>query len=160
MRTAVAALAIFFGHAAMAQVSFHNVELRTSWQGLEEGQEGRLVLERTTIRFVAENGRELSLPPHVVKALVYSRVSGRRCKAALMPAVFFPPTLALMLTKGRKHYVQISFDDGRENVGAVEFKLHKSNYRGALRGLEQVTGLAMKYEQEGIKDTHQTIAAR
>jgi len=54
----------------------------------------------------------------------------------------------------------VSFNDGKDLAGAVEFKLHKSNYRGVLRTVEEVTGLTMAYDQEGVKDTKQTVASR
>ena len=54
----------------------------------------------------------------------------------------------------------VTFNDGAELVGAVEFKLHKSNYRAVLRTVEQVTNLTMHYDQEGVKDTKQTEATR
>jgi len=66
----------------------------------------------------------------------------------------------LLFSKGRKHYMTISFNDGADLVGAVEFKLHKSNYRGVLRTVEQVSGQTMHYDQEGVKDTKQTVATR
>jgi len=160
MRNAIRVLLFCLAFPAFARVSFNKVELRTNVQGLTQGQTGTLVVERDAIRFVAGAGDSLSLPASAVKTIVYSRVSGRRCKAALFPAVLFPPTLALLLSKGRKHYVELAFDDGQERIGAVEFKLHKSNYRGALRALEQVTGLALLYEQEGIRDSRQSVAAR
>ena len=45
-------------------------------------------------------------------------------------------------------------------IGAVEFKLHKSNFRGVLRTVEQVSKVEMKFEQEGIKDERKTVARR
>jgi hypothetical protein len=147
MKNAMRVLLFSLAFPAFARVSFNKVELRTNVQGLRQGQTGTLVVERDAIRFVAGERHSLSLPASAVKTVVYSRVSGRRCKAALFPAVLFPPTLALLLSKGRKHYLELAFDDGQERIGAVEFKLHKSNYRGALRALEQVTGLAHRLER-------------
>ena len=54
----------------------------------------------------------------------------------------------------------LSFDDGGKQKGAIEFKLHKSNYRGVLRTVEQITDLTMKVDDEGIKDKEQTVATR
>ena len=64
------------------------------------------------------------IPSKSVTESFYSRVSGRRIGAAILISPL------LLLTKGRKHYATLTFDDGADNVGAVEFKLHKSNYRG------------------------------
>ena len=160
MRKTLTPLMALLALPAFAQVAFKNAEMRTSLRGLRQGDAGTLIVERGTVRFLTDSGRSLSLPAPAVKKVVYSRVSGRRWKAALFPAPVFPPTLLLMFSKGRKHYLELAFDDGHVLVGAVEFKLHKSNYRGALRAVEQATGLPALYEQEGIKDTRQTLAAR
>ena len=160
MRRILTPLIMFLALPGFAQVAFKNAEMRTSLQGLRQGDEGKLVVERDTVRFLTDSGRSLSLPVTAVKKVIYSRVSGRRWKAALFPAPVFPPTLLLMFSKGRKHYLELALDDGHDLAGAVEFKLHKSNYRGALRAVEQVTGLTALYEQEGIKDTRQALAAR
>jgi hypothetical protein len=54
----------------------------------------------------------------------------------------------------------ITFDDSKDMVGAVEFQLDKNNYRGVLRAVEQVSGVSMQYDQEGIKGSEQDVAAR
>ncbi len=54
----------------------------------------------------------------------------------------------------------LTFNDGEEMVGAVEFKLHKGNYRSCLRSVEQITGLTMGYDQEGIKESEQEVSKR
>jgi hypothetical protein len=79
-------------------------------------------------------------------------VSGRRIGAAILV------TPLLLFSKGRKHYMTITFDDGKNAVGAVEFKLHKGNYRPILRSVETVAGVKMQYDQEGIKDKEQQPA--
>ncbi len=147
-------LVLTFSVQASAQLSFSKVEARTGFGLAEEGDKGNLVLDNDTIRLVKKNGMEyFSLPTDAVTDMFYSRVSGRRIKTA----IFVSPLL--LLTKGRKHYVTITFDDPQAS-GAVELKLDKKNYVGILRSLEQVTGMSMQYEQEGIKDTEQGVAAR
>ena len=54
----------------------------------------------------------------------------------------------------------LSFDDGGDIVGAVEFKLDKKNYRGVMRAVEQVSGVELVFDQEGIKDEKETVASR
>ena len=66
----------------------------------------------------------------------------------------------LLFSKGKKHYLTIGFDDSKEMVGAVEFKLDKSNYRGILRAVEAVSNVTLEFEQEGIKDEKENIAER
>ncbi len=140
--------------SAAGELAFSKVETRTAFGLADEGDEGNLVLGDQTIRLVEKDGTEyFSLPTASVTDLFYSRVSGRRIKSA----IFISPIL--FLSKGRKHYVTISFY-GPETSGALELKLDKKNYLGILRSLEQVTGIAMQYEQEGIKDTEQDVATR
>lgn len=53
----------------------------------------------------------------------------------------------------------VTFDDGGSQVGAVEFRLDKKNYRGVLRSLEQVAGVTAKFDQEGVKAEEEGFAA-
>ena len=45
----------------------------------------------------------------------------------------------LALTKSKKHFVGITWDDGGKK-GGLAFQADKSDYRGLLAGLEGVTG--------------------
>ena len=137
-----------------AQMRFKKVEIRTAYGNAEQGNNGELVVDGQNVRFVKGKSELFSIPSKALTELFYSRVSGRRIKTA----IFVSPLL--LLTKGRKHYLTMSFNDGKSAVGAVEFQLHKSNYRGVLRALEEVSGLTMKYDQEGIKGTDQDVASR
>ena len=140
---------------AWSQASFKKVELRTTFGSAEQGNHGQLVVSARSVQFAKKSGAEyFSIPTDAVTEIFYSRVSGRRIGAAILVSPL------LLLTKGRKHYLTLAFDDGSDLVGAVEFQLHKSNYRGTLRSIEQVTGLEMLYDQEGIKATKQTVASR
>ena len=134
---------------------FKKVEIRTSFGSAEQGKNGNLVVDSNEIRFVDKKGREyLSIPTDSVNDLFYSRVSGRRIGAAILITPF------LLFSKGKKHYLTIGFDDSKDMVGAVEFKLHKSNYRGILRAIEAVSNVTVEFEQEGIKDEKENIATR
>ena len=141
--------------SAYGQMTFKKVQTRTTFGAAEQGNKGKLVIDGKQIRFTKNNGAEyFTIPAEAVSELYYSRVSGRRIGAAILVTPF------LLFSKGRKHYLTLTFNDGADLVGAVEFKLHKNNYRGALRTAEQVTGLTMLYDQEGVKDTKQTVARR
>lgn len=145
---------------AHAQMMFKKVEARTAYASVPQGATGQLVVSGDRTRFVNSKS-SFEIPNDAIRDLFYSRVSGRRIKTAVATAIFTMGAGALLaLSKGRKHYVTLTFDDGGEIVGAVEFKLHKSNYRGCLRALEQVTGVTMLYDQEGIKDKEQKPAER
>ncbi len=139
-----------------AQMSFKKVELRTTYGRAEEGKKGKLIVSGDVIRFVKDNERDeyFSIPSDAVTEVFYSRVSGRRIKTAIFVSVL------LLFSKGKKHYMTLSFDDGGDIVGAVEFKLDKKNYRGILRAVEQVSDVDLVFDQEGIKDEKETVASR
>ncbi len=125
----------------LAQMSFDKVEGRTAYRGAEEGQKGRLIVDGDTVRFVnSKNSSQeyFSIPSDAISDVFYSRVSGRRIKTAL----FLLGPLGLFL-KGKNYYMTLSFDDGADIVGAVEFKLDKKNYRGVMRAVEQVPSVPM-----------------
>jgi hypothetical protein len=138
-----------------AEMLFDKVELRTTFGAAEEGRNGRLAVSGELIRFLDKSGREFfSIPSAAVTDLFYSRVSGRRIKTA----IFVSPLL--LFSKGKKHYLTVSFDDGAAFVGAVEFRLDKKNYRGILRAVESVSNVTLEFDQEGIKDEKETVAER
>jgi hypothetical protein len=138
-----------------AQVSFDKVEIRTAFAKAKEGDEGRLLVDGNKIVFASNKGLEyFSIPTKAVTELFYSRVSGRRIGAAVIV------TPLLLFSKGRKHYMTITFDDQAGMIGAVEFKLHKSNYRPVLRAVEQAAHVTMVYDQEGVKETEQKPGER
>jgi len=139
-----------------AQMSFKKVELRTTYGKAEEGKKGKLIVSGNAIRFVKDNERNeyFSIPSDAITELFYSRVSGRRIKTAIFVNIF------LLFSKGKKHYMTLSFDDGGDIVGAIEFKLDKKNYRGILRAIEQVSDVDLVFDQEGIKDEKETVASR
>ncbi|HSR69379.1 MAG TPA: PEGA domain-containing protein [Acidobacteriota bacterium] len=147
--------AAVFTSAAAQDTAFKKVELRTDFGTAQQGREGILVVSASEVKFANKGGAEyFSIPTEAITDLFYSRVSGRRIKTAIVVSPL------LLFSKGKKHYLTVSFDDGQEMVGAVEFKLHKSNYRGVLRSVEAVSNVTLQFDQEGIKDEKETIATR
>ncbi len=150
----VAAALFIFASSALAQFEFKDVQIRTSYAGAKQGTKGRLFMDGESISFQKSGRKFFSLPAEAVNEIFYSRVSGRRIGAAILVTPF------LLFSKGRKHYMTLTFDDDGKQKGAVEFKLHKSNYRGVLRTVEQITDLTMKVDDEGVKDKDQTVSTR
>lgn len=141
MRLAIAIIVLSV--PALAQMSFKDAEIRTAYGTAEQGDNGSIIVDAQSVKFTKGKSDQFSIPTKAVTELFYSRVSGRRIKTAVIVA----PWIAF--TKGRKHYLTISFNDGANTAGAVEFQLHKDNYRGAIRALEEVTGVVSKYDEEG-----------
>jgi hypothetical protein len=134
---------------AWAQVTFDKVQIRTNFLEAEEGDKGKLVINSERIQFTKKDGvtEYFSIPAKAVTEVLYSSVSGRRKGTFL-------------LTKGRKHYMALSFNDGADLVGKVEFKLHKSNYQSVLGTVEEVTGRTVASREEGVTNTEQTVASQ
>jgi len=145
-----------------AQMTFKKVEARTAYGKAEEGKKGKLIVSGEVIRFMKDNERDeyFTIPSDAVTEVFYSRASGRRMKTAIIGGVVFFPILLTGFMKGKKHYMTLSFDDGGDIIGAVEFKLDKKNYRGILRSIEQVSHTELVFDQEGIKDEDETVASR
>jgi hypothetical protein len=143
-------------------MSFKKVEIRTAYGKAEEGKKGKLIVSGEVIRFMKDNERDeyFTIPSDAVTEVFYSRASGRRMKTAIIGGVIFFPILLTGFMKGKKHYMTLSFDDGGDIIGAVEFKLDKKNYRGILRSIEQVSHTELVFDQEGIKDEDETVASR
>jgi hypothetical protein len=148
-------IALLLPAAVSGQMMFEKVESRTNYGSAEEGDKGKLLVDAENIRFVNKNKKHeyFSIPTNSVAEVFYSRVSGRRIGTAILVSPL------LLFSKGKKHYMTLSFDDGEDIVGAVEFKLDKKNYRGVLRAVEQVSGVALKFDQEGVKAEEEGFAA-
>ena len=113
-----------------AQMSFKKVEARTAYGKAEEGKKGKLIVSGDAIRFVKEKNESdeyFSIPSDAITEVFYSRNAGRRMKTAIIGGIVFAPMLLTGFMKGKKHYMTLSFDDGGDIVGAVEFKLDKKN---------------------------------
>ena len=85
-------------------------------------EDGKLVVSTSSIWFVHNRRmRDFSVPVEAVTKVFY-----------------------------KNHYMTISFNDGKDLVGAAEFKLDKNNCSGVLRAVEEVTGEV--FDQECIED--------
>ena len=151
-KTGILSVALFWATCsipAWAQVAFDKVQIRTNFLETEEGGKGKLVINSERIQFTKKEGvtEYFSIPAKAVTEVLYSSVSGRRKGTFL-------------LTKGRKHYMALSFNDGADLVGEVEFKLHKSNYQSVLGTVEEVTGRTVASREEGAKEIKQIVASQ
>jgi hypothetical protein len=75
-----------------------------------------------------------------LRFIIFSNVH-RRIGAAIGLATVSLGIGALMaLTKSRKHFIGITWDDDAGNKGGAAFQADKRDYRGVLAGLEGITG--------------------
>jgi len=100
----------------------------------------KLSIDKDVIRIVPENGEAIVIPAAAVTELSYGQDVHRRVGAAIGVAVFSLGVGALLaLTKSKKHFIGIVWDDNGKK-GGIAIQADKNDYRGLLMGLEGVTG--------------------
>jgi len=111
-----------------------------SLQNAKAGTEMRLSIDGTNIRIVKNNTEIIVIPAAAVTEVSYGQDVHRRVGAAIGVAVVSLGIGALLaLSKSKKHYIGITWDDSGKK-GGLAFQADKNDYRGLLAGLEGVTG--------------------
>jgi hypothetical protein len=104
------------------------------------GTEMKLFIEGSNIRIAKGKGEVVTIPASAVTEISYGQDVHRRVGAAIGVAlVSFGIGALLALSKSKKHFVGITWDDGGKK-GGLAFQADKSDYRGLLAGLEGITG--------------------
>ena len=111
-----------------------------SIQNVKAGSEMRIVLDGTNIRLFRDRAEIAVIPAAAVTEISYGQDVHRRVGAAIGVAVVSLGIGALLaLTKSKKHYIGLTWDDGGKK-GGFAFQASKNDYRGLLAGLEGLTG--------------------
>ncbi len=105
------------------------------------GTDMKLAIDGNDIRLRSKNGEAVVvIPASAVTELSYGQDVHRRVGAAIGVAVVsFGIGALLALSKSKKHFVGITWDDNGKK-GGIAFQADKSDYRGLLSGLEGITG--------------------
>jgi hypothetical protein len=104
------------------------------------GTDMKLYLDGNTIRIKKGNTEVVAIPAASVTEISYGQDVHRRVGAAIGLAFVSLGIGALMaLSKSKKHFVGLTWDDGGKK-GGFAIQADKSDYRGLLAGLEGVTG--------------------
>jgi hypothetical protein len=107
---------------------------------LKAGADMRLTMDGTNIRIRKGSEEILVLPASAITEISYGQDVHRRVGAAIGVAVVSLGIGALLaLTKSKKHFVGLTWDDHGKK-GGFAFQADKSDYRGLLAGLEGITG--------------------
>jgi hypothetical protein len=107
---------------------------------VKAGTDMKLFIEGDKIRIVKDKNDVVVIPAAAVTELSYGQDVHRRVGAAIGLAVISLGIGALMaLSKSKKHYVGITWDDNGKK-GGIAFQADKNDYRGLLAGLEGITG--------------------
>jgi hypothetical protein len=104
------------------------------------GNDMKLVIDGTNIRITKDKSEVIVIPAAAVTEISYGQDVHRRVGTAIGVAVFSLGIGALLaLSKSKKHFVGITWDNGG-NKGGLAFQADKNDYRGMLAGLEGITG--------------------
>jgi hypothetical protein len=111
-----------------------------SISSVKTGQHIKLLLDENQIHIMKDNTDVLNLPASAVTEITYGQDVHRRVGAAVgLAAVSFGAGALMALSKSKKHYIGITWDNAG-NKGGAAFQADKSDYRGVLAGLEGITG--------------------
>jgi hypothetical protein len=107
---------------------------------VKSGEHMKLFMDGDHIRVVHNSEDILNVPASAVTEISYGQDVHRRVGAAIgLAAVSFGVGALMALTKSKKHFVGLTWDDAGHK-GGVAFQADKSDYRGVLAGLEGITG--------------------
>lgn len=104
------------------------------------GQQMKLYIEGDHVRIARDKKDVIVIPAASVTEISYGQDVHRRVGAAIGLAVVSLGIGALMaLSKSKKHYVGLTWDDNGKK-GGIAFQADKNDYRGLLAGVEGITG--------------------
>jgi hypothetical protein len=104
------------------------------------GEGMKLYIEGEDIRVMKDKQEVTLIPASAVTEISYGQDVHRRVGAAIGIGVVTLGVGALMaLTKSKKHYIGLTWDDHGKK-GGMAFQASKNDYRGLLAGLEGITG--------------------
>ena len=85
---------------------------------------------------------EIRVPYRKVNTLEYGQTVSRRYAAAVLVSPL------LLLSKARKHYVTVGYEDTAGHQQVVVFRVEKGDIRSVLVGLEARTGRRVEYQDD------------
>jgi hypothetical protein len=134
-------LCMMFPFSAFAGDNSYKIEYDGgSIPNARAGTNMKLYIEGANIRIVKDKTDVVVIPAAAVTEISYGQDVHRRVGAAIGVAVFTLGLGALLaLSKSKKHFVGLTWDDGGKK-GGLAFQADKNDYRGLLAGLEGITG--------------------
>ena len=111
-----------------------------SLPNIKTGAKLQMTLGEKDILFT-ESGQEIkAIPASAITEITYGQDVHRRVGAAIgLAVVSFGVGGLMALTKSKKHFVGITWQDG-DKRGGFAMQCDKNDYRGVLAGLEGLTG--------------------
>jgi hypothetical protein len=111
-----------------------------SLPGAKAGTNMKLFIVGDKVRIMNNKTEVALLPASAITEITYGQDVHRRVGAAIGVAVVSLGIGALLaLSKSKKHFVGLTWDDAGKK-GGLAFQADKNDYRGLLAGLEGITG--------------------
>ena len=110
--------------------------------GLTENSDGFIELGDSATIFKAKSGASVSIPYKRIDSLEYGQKAGRRLGLALVVSPLF------LLSKKRKHFLTINFENEAGKKQGAVFELAKGIVRETLVALETQSGKKVEYESD------------
>ena len=104
--------------------------------------EGRLVTTHPAMLRFETKSKTVEIPYGRIHTLEYGQKVDRRYVSAILISPLF------LLTKSRKHFLTVGYEDGEGRAQALIFRIGKGDVRSILVGLEARTGRKIVYQDE------------
>ncbi len=109
---------------------------------LQENTDGKIELSESAAVFAPKRGAKLTIPYHRIESLEYGQKAGRRVGVGIVISPLF------LLSKKRKHFLTIGFQDEAGKTQGAVFELAKGIVHETLSTFEAKTGKKIEYESE------------
>ena len=109
---------------------------------IRAGAGGRIELSDDRYFVFYAQKSQLRVPYDRVNLLEYGQQVDRRLALALVVSPIF------LLSKARRHYLTVGYEDERGMQQAMVFRVDKNSIRAALVALEARTGLNVQYQDQ------------
>ncbi|HWB84790.1 MAG TPA: hypothetical protein VG675_11665 [Bryobacteraceae bacterium] len=110
--------------------------------GVEAKSSARLDLSNPDVLIFRSGKTEIRIPYRKVESLEYGQNVSRRYAAAVLISPL------LLLSKSRKHFVTIGYEDKAGKQQALVFRVGKGDIRSVLASLEARTGRRVEYQDD------------
>jgi len=111
-----------------------------SLPGAKAGTGMKLYIDADKIRIMKDKAEVITISASSVTEISYGQDVHRRVGAAIgLAMVSFGVGALMALTKSKKHFIGLTWDDAGKK-GGLAFQADKNDYRGLLAGIEGITG--------------------
>jgi hypothetical protein len=106
------------------------------------GDEGRIHTLNETAMVFATKKASIGVPYERINLLEYGQNASRRVVLAVTISPLF------LLTKARKHFLTVGYEDDRGKQQAIVLRIEKGHVRAVLASLEARTGLKVQFQDD------------